>query len=197
MKFIKSLIENLKNPKKKSITLLVIYAIFFTVVFILINVGDSNNYNDVEKNNLDYEYIYKVYNNETIIEISGIYENNVDTFKYYGNNYVKKEGVVYLNGIPTQINFNIDDYKYEKIQLLIQNSESETTYKDSNKILYNINLTNYFELLNQENNCNIIDCNFILIPITVEKDKYINNVVIDLSSYYGYTYKIEITYNFL
>lgn len=200
MSFFSKIRESLKNPKTRSLTLLGIYAIFFIFVFILIGSGGNSQapvYIPEETTDTisSYEYIYKINNNEVINEITGTLKNNQDTFNYNGLNYNKKDGVIYFNNTPTTLDFDIDRYKYEKIELLIENSDSKTTYKDSNKVVYNINVNKYFTLLNEINNCSIIDCTMIEIPITVESDNYINHVIIDLSNYYGYKYNIEINYN--
>lgn len=195
--------EFLKDPKKKSLTLLGIYAIFFIFVFAVTSSGTSStpNYSPESKEkNIDttssYEYIYKINNNEVINEINGTYNNEEDTFNYNGLNYIKKDGIIYLNNTPVDnLDFDIDRYKYNNMELLIENSDSKTTYKDSNKIVYTMNVNEYFTLLNESNNCSNIDCTIIEIPITVESDDYINHVIIDLSNYYGYKYIIEINYN--
>ena len=203
MKFFNKIKENFKNPKKKSLTMLGIYAVFFIFVFIFINAGNSSTSNyteyiEEEKTDkiLNYEYVYKINNNEIINEIIGTYKDNEDTFNYNGLNYTKKDGIIYLNNTQIDnLDFDIDRYKYDKIELLIENSDSKTTYKDSNKTVYNINIDKYFKLLNEINNCELIDCTIIEIPITVESDNYINHIIIDLSNYYGYKYNIEINYN--
>ena len=154
MNFFRKVRENLKDPKKKSLTLLGIYAIFFIFVFIIIRFGETADYNyDYEKENgeettnevLNYNYSYKIENNKEVIEIVGTYKDKIDTFNYNGFNYIKENDIVYLNSEPIEIDFNVDKYKYDKIELLIENSDSETKYKDSNKIVYNINLPKYFE----------------------------------------------------
>ena len=61
-------------------------------------------------------------------------------------------------------------------------------------IPYNINVNKFLTLLNEVNNCNNIDCSYINVSIAVESNDYINNVLIDLSNYYGYKYTIEIIY---
>jgi len=202
MNFINKVRENLKDPKKKGLTQLAIYAVFFIFVFILLSTGNSSssNYSDyIEEESTDvvssYEYIYKINNNEVINQITGTLSNNEDTFNYNGLNYIKKEGVIYLNNTPTTIDFDVDRYKYEKIQVLLDNSDSKTTYTDSSKIVYNMSINEYFTLLNEPNNCSTIDCTIINVPITVESDTYINHVIVDLSNYYGYKYIIEINYN--
>ena len=204
MNFIKKIIENLKDPKKKSITLLVIYIIFFIIVFALINSRDSVDYNNdysKEENEtstikaLSYDYIYRIYDNENIVEIKGTYKDNINSFVYKGINYIKKNNIVYLDSVPTEIDFDVDKYKYDVIELLLENSDSQTTYKESKKVVYNINLSKYFELVNENNNCYNIDCNIISIPITIEKDEYSDSVLIDLSNYYEYKYNIELNYS--
>lgn len=201
MKFLSSVKEGLKDPKKRALTKLGLYGIFFVFVFILIGSGSNSptpNYIPEETTPTtvtNYQYIYKINNNEIINQITGTLKNNEDVFNYNGLNYNKKEGIVYFNNSPITIDFDVDKYKYEKIQVLIENSNSKTTYNDSNKIVYNLTADKYFSLLNEVNNCTNIDCTLIQISVTVEKDNYINHVIIDLSNYYGYKYNIEINYN--
>lgn len=200
MEFIRKVREWLKDPKKKALTQLGLYAVFFIFVFILIGMGGNSSTPDyikeaTNKEVTNYEYIYKINNNEVINEIVGTLNNSEDTFNYNGLNYVKKEGVIYLNNTPVTIDFDIDRYKYKNIELLIQNADSKTTYTDSKKIVYNMNVVEYFTLLNEVNNCSVIDCTIISVPITVEKDDYISYVSIDLSNYYGHKYIVEINYN--
>ncbi|MBR6690517.1 MAG: hypothetical protein IKL65_04225 [Bacilli bacterium] len=201
MNFFKKVNEDLKDPKKKALTKLGIYAVFFIIVFIFIGMGSNSTtppvYTEEETTNdvTNYEYIYKINNNEILNEITGTLNNNEDSFNYNGLNYIKKEDIIYLNNAPITIDFDVDRYKYNKIELLIENSDSKTTYTDNNKVVYNMSANEYFALLNEMNNCNNIDCTIINIPITVESDTYINHVIIDLSNYYGYKYIIDINYN--
>ena len=200
MEFIRKVKEWLKDPKKKALTQLGLYALFFVFVFILISMGDSSSTSDyipenTNKEVTNYEYIYKINSNEIINQITGTLNNNEDAFNYNGLNYVKKEGVIYLNNTPVTLDFDIDRYKYKNIELLIGNADSKTTYTDSKKVVYNMNIVEYFTLLNEVNNCNIIDCTIINVSITVEKEDYINHVIIDLSNYYGFKYIVEINYN--
>lgn len=201
---IKKIRENLKDPKKNALTQLTIYAVFFVLVFILIGISDSiskkQNVNYVEKPKEEakisnYEYVYSINSNEVINQIVGTLKEDEESFNYNNLNYIKKEGIIYLNNIPVTLDFDVDRYKYEKIELLIENSDSKTTYTDSEKIVYNMNVSEYFTLLNEPSNCGIVDCTYVNISMTVESDKYINHVLIDLSNYYGYKYIIEINYN--
>lgn len=200
MKFLKSVSEGLKDPKKKSLTKLGLYGIFFVFVFILISSGGNSStstYTREENNDTvtSYEYIYKINNNEVINEITGTLKDSEDSFNYNGLNYKKLNGIIYFNNISTTIDFDIDKYKYDKIELLIENSDSKTTYTDNSKIVYSLTALEYFTLLNEANNCSTIDCTIINVPITVETNTYINHAIIDLSNYYGYKYNVEINYN--
>ena len=191
--------EFMGDPKKKALTQLALYGIFFIFVFMFINAGSSSttDYIPSETTNTvsSYEYIYKINNNEIIEEITGTLQNNEDVFNYKGINYNKKEDIIYLNNEPITLDFDIDKYKYDKIELLTLNSDSKTTYTDNNKVVYNMSMKEYFTLLNENNNCENMDCTLINALITVESDDYINHVIIDLSNYYGYKYNIEIHYN--
>lgn len=157
----------LKDPKKKSLTQLGIYVVFFIFVFIIISMGESNDSKNIvieskkEKdviNNYSYKIdILELGVNNTIV---GSYENNLYTFDYNGVIYEYKENSDNLENI-----FEIERYSYFEIEKLIEKSESETTYKDSNKKIYNINL---------ENDINI--------SLTIEKDKYINHAILDYNN---------------
>ena len=191
--------EGLKDPKTNALTKLGLYGIFFIIVFIVFASSNTNTPTYIPEENNDvvssYSYIYKINNNEVINEVTGTLKNNKDTFNYNGLNYTKENGVVYFNNTATNIDFDVDKYKYEKIELLIENSDSKTTYNDSNKVVYNIGVSKYFNILNETNNCNVLDCSLIQVQITIETDTYINNVLIDLTNNYGYKNIIEKNYN--
>lgn len=206
MNFFRSIRENLKDPKKKALTQLAIYGVFFIFVFILIKTSPTKNYDYYDYNYgntsestqtkevQNYEYSYKILNDEDIINVVGTYKDNKDTFNYNKLNYTKENGIVYFNNAPTEIDFDIEMYKYKSIEKLIENSDSKTTYKDSNKTIYNISIDKYFNLLNVENECED-SCKEIYAIITVESNDYIEHVVIDLSNYYEYLYTIDISYS--
>ncbi len=201
----------LKDPKKKSLTILVIYIIFFIIVFALISTSpspvilDSNKQDETDtKLSIDsYEYIYKITRQDDIIEIKGTLNKNEEIFTYNGLNYYRKDNVIsiYEDGILkeiTNLDFDIDKYKYNNIENLIQNStfEEKVVYKDnSEKSTYNINIYDYFNLLNEEDKCDSISCEEILINIIVESKENIEKVSIDLTNYYNYNYTVEINYS--
>lgn len=199
MNFIKKVRESLKNPKTRSLTLLGFYAVFFIFVFIVLSGGNSTTPNYIPEENTtevsNYEYIYNINSNDIINTITGTLKNNEDVFNYNSLNYTKKDSIIYLNGVETIIDFDVDKYKYNNIELLIENSDYNTIYKESDKVIYNMSANEYFTLLNEQSNCSNIDCTIINVPITVESNEYIYHVIIDLSNYYGYKYQIEINYN--
>jgi len=204
MNFFKRIRENMKDPKKKSLTMLGIYFIFFIFVFIIIGTNEtsntSSNYKDYieeEKEISGYGYIYKINDNGNIIEVTGTLSKNENTYNYNGNTYVKKDGSVYLNGEVTQEIFNTEKYSYSNIEKIIETSEfiEKTIYQDnSEKVIYNLTMDKYFSLIPDTNTCDINDCTLIKCSIMVESNKNINKVSIDLSSYYNYNHTIEINY---
>lgn len=208
MNFFRSIKEGLKDPKKRSLTLLGIYAIFFIFVFIFISSAPSNptpklpvdDNNEVDNNDTgkvdSYEYSYKIGND---ITVTGIHKLNEDVFTYNDINYYKKDNVIYLNdSVVENFEFDINKFSYDSMNELIKESEfeQETIYKDGNKkTSYNINVQKYFTFLNEENLCDNVDCSYIFASIEVDTKDYINSIIIDLSDYYGYEYKIEINYS--
>lgn len=203
MNYIKKIRENLKDPKKKSLTMLGLYLIFFIFVFLVIvpkEPSSSTNYTDyIENENkvISYGYIYKINDNGNIIEINGTLNSNENTYNYSGNNYIKKDGVVYLNGEITEEIFNTEKYSYSNIENIIENSEfiEKTIYQDnSEKVIYNLTMDKYFSFVSDTNTCDIKDCTLIKCSIVVESNENINRVSIDLSNYYGYNYIVEISY---
>ena len=208
MKFLRSIKEGLKDPKKKSLTLLGIYAIFFIFVFIFLSSAPTNpspklpvdDNKEVDKNDTgkveSYEYSYKVGNN---IIVNGVHKLNEDMFTYNNLKYYKKDNVIYLNdSVVEDFDFSLDEFSYESIREILKECEfqEETIYKDGNKkTTYNISTQKYFTFLNEFNACDTVDCSTTFVNITVNTKDYINSVVIDLTKYYGYDYLIEINYS--
>ena len=193
MSFFRWIKNNIKDPKKKSLTLLGIYFVFFAFVIIVLRTGNTSNYTQNVNNSNEtisgYDYIIR--NSNNTIEIQGTYKDNQNTFNYNGINYYKENNDLYIieNGEKKKIqelDFNIDIYSYQGIEKLIKSSKfiEKTIYNDNKeKIIYNISAQKYFELLDLENNCNELDCSIININITVESLDYINHVIIDLNEY--------------
>lgn len=189
--FIKIIKEGLKDPKKKAITQLILYIIFFTFVFLLIsNSNNKSNYkpnNEIVNDTLYYDYEININENNMISNITGIYSEDSELFNY--NNIEYNVLDIQDRVIENPLKYNISDYYYENIEELINKSEfvEKTIYKDSNtKTTYNIKINNYYD--NCIENC---DSNIV---INVFENEFINNVIIDLTGVYNYNYVIDIKY---
>lgn len=169
--FIRSIREGLKDPKKRAITKLCLYGIFFIIVFILINNSSRLN-NGINNNNIEptptkkeysYNYIYDINTNNTINHITG---------KSFDEN---------------------DFYSYDKMKALIDKCEfiESNTYKDESgnkitKTTYNIKASDYYDECT--GNCDSI------ITVTTYEKEFIYNVIIDLTSVTNYPYVINIEF---
>lgn len=138
--FIKSIREGLKNPKKKAITQLILYVIFFAIVFLLLaNAENKSDYVDIAKpkeKSISYDYIYDINQNNIIDHIMGTSSDENDF------------------------------YSYDKIKKLIEKSEfiEKTTYKDNNsKTIYNIKAKDYYD------EC-VENCDSIIVITVYETD---------------------------
>ena len=142
MDFIRSIKEGLKDPKKRSITMFVLYFIFFIFVYIVLHSADSKS-NIIVDDELDevesYEYIYKIIDNNTVTNIEGTYNKNRELFNIDGINYYKEDDIIYLGSDKSNIVENtfpfLNYYKYSSIQKLIDLSTfiNEVTYNDDSK----------------------------------------------------------------
>lgn len=204
--YYKKIKEFLANPKKKSLTMIGIYIIFFTFVFIYIKSHNTANINNEYKEeplisiNEDvvssYEYEADINKDTSKIFIKGTLYNNdqvlsIDNIKYY-----IKDNKLYLysdKSLVEEKEFPLDKIKYDIIKKIIEDNdyESKTEYKN-NKVKYeyiidNIEFAKYFdETNNNEGNVNI----------TIYQDKYIYNVIMDLSNYYNTNnYLMDIKYS--
>lgn len=174
--------DNIKNflsdPKKKSLTQLAIYAVFFIFVFIMIGTGKDNDSKNVvvetekEINKVNsYNYKIDITESGIINTITGFYKDNAYIFDYNGVTYIYKENKTYLNENIIDDVFKIDEYSYANIEKLMEYSESETTYKNSNKVTYRINMTEYISDQLSEKGMYDVDGGYL--NLTVEKDTYI------------------------
>ncbi len=205
MNFIKKIRENLKDSKKKSLTLLGIYFIFFIVVFALFNSAPQNepieNIEDIEEKEdvvTSYEYTYNISDINNSIEIKGTHKDTKDLFTYNGLKYYKENNILYIyqNNELNEISYldiDIDNFNYNNIIKIIDSSTfvDETSYSDnSSKINYSINIDDYLSILNIDKTNLEIN-----IPITVSKSDYIDEIQIDLTNYYKYKSIITIKYD--
>lgn len=205
MDFLRSIKEGLKNPKKKSITLLIIYFIFFVIVFILLGNSKTVTYENDNESNLDeplsfesYNYKIRVTNNELTDEISGTYYLGNTLFNFKGYDYFIENDILYIidNGFYCEagIDYNITKLLSDNIYELLSSAtlESTTTFKDESVITrYSISSKTfykyYFDLETD------IDT---LVYIDVKKiDENNQNIVIDLLNLGTTLSKIEIEYS--
>lgn len=215
----KKILEDLKNPKKKSIVMLSCYGIFFIFVFILIAMGNSNSdsnktYKDYMNNDTkqeiekedntvsNYEYSYKITDNANIVEVTGTKTKEKEIFTYNGISYYKQDNNTYLNDgtntLVTTPTFNTDLYNYEFIDNFFKekNAKEKTTYEDGTiKEIYSINSKEYFDYM-KEDKCTTVDCTNINVDVTINKNdkEQIEKVIINLTNYYKYNYLIELNY---
>ena len=173
--------EFLANPKKKSLTLIIIYAIFFGFVFLYINSSKPVDNIIIQNNNNDissYEYIYE-FNG---VKITGTYYNKKLVFNLDNTKYDIDESV---DMKELNINYPITELSYNNIDKFLDsiNYESKTEYKDGNNkyeyILNNQEFNDYFKL-------NVED---EVVTIIVYKKDYINEIEVNSS------YKIHVNYN--
>ena len=185
-----NIIENLKDPKKKSITLLLFYLIFFIFVFLVITPGERYirkeksipTQNDTSVISLDnivsYNFIFTINNNV----ISGTYYNKEALLYYNMNNYYIENDVLYRidNNRYYESNIEYNIVKLLKIFDLIKTLEeySNTNYKDGRTIITYLtsfnNFKKYYYGISDLNNSNI--------EINVEKNNNIlNKITIDLT----------------
>ena len=199
MSFFRSIRENLKDPRKKSLTLLAIYAVFFIFVFLVLNTkdGSSNNIvNDDKKvNNYNFKVTYKLDN--LIEQIDGSHYNDVILFKYNNESYFYKDNNVYKIKdnyyYNSQLKYDLNKIQINELYTLKDKltEEYKTTYKDNTiEINYSIDSnTLYNYLYSKESNLS----NTSYIKVT-NKDNKIKNITIDLNSLNIFIKQIEVEY---
>lgn len=203
--------EMRKDPKKRSIYLLIVYGIFFAFVFIYIKFNQYQTTPNIEEN-IDNEkttivddnndnvtgYEYKVTLNieNDVINIDGLFYNSNQIFTINDTKYYQNNSNIYLyddKSIVDKIEYPLNKFLYSNINTIIQNYqyESKTEYKDNNiKYIYN---------LSNEEIAKIFDDEYINegnVEITIyQNNDYIYKVEYDLTQYYNKSYKIIIEYS--
>jgi len=152
----KNIINNLKDPKKRSLTLLGVYLVFFIFVFLVIDSGKT--YTLKEKNiNFDkeetiteekidnYNYTFMLNNNI----VTGTFFNNTSLFTFESNNYYLENNITYVinndHYYESSIIYNVD--KLLNIGELMKNREeySTTSYKDGRSVVtYLVPLNDFY-----------------------------------------------------
>lgn len=171
MNYIKKIKEFLKDPKKKSLTQLGIYAVFFIFVFALLSSGGNSSSSTIEyeekkstfqnykeMTSYNYKITYTSLDNIDIVE--GTYFNNTSLFTLNNNKYYF-ENEYYL--------IDNDSYYLYNIQYNVLK-------------LFNVNLYNIFEYLEEES------------KTTYKDGKIETNYFIDTNKFYNYYYDLEGNY---
>ena len=207
----------LSDPRKKSITMLIIMVIFFslTVIGIRSNKGNvsnnslTNRYNtyDFSLNKIksaNYKFVLSLNNDETISAYEGKRNNNEELFSDGENNYYSYNDDFYkdIHGVLSKIDFRYKElfnpYYIDKIidkATFVKKEE----FNDKTKVYnYSVSTTTLIELFERK----IIDIEDPVNSIVLKTDSD-NNVVeidMDISSYgvfknYGKSVKINIKYS--
>jgi len=210
MKYIKELKEMLKNPKKKALTQLGFYVIFFIFVAILLRGADNKPAKIIEEQKSPIEfyedmksYHYKVtYTNFDKVDIiDGTYVDNISSFNFNNFKYYYDEDLYIIDNDSyylSNIEYNITKIFNNNFKTIIEDleEESKTTYKDgtivTNYTIDSNKLYNYlFDLeatYTYDNKCTII---------ITENENEIHNIVIDLTNLGLNLNKIEVEYSYL
>jgi hypothetical protein len=207
MNYIKKIREFLKDPKKKALTQLGLYGVFFIFVFILIN-SSSNSVNtpiiNEPKTPVEYyedmtSYDYKVtYTNiDKIDVIEGTYYNNTSLFTYNNLKYYYEDMLYVINNdsyILSNIEYDVSKIFNNNLHTIFDNlnEESKTTYKDG-KVVTNYTLDSNI-IHNYLYNIESTYTNLISVSIT-ENNDIITNITFDLTNLGLYLNKIEVEYN--
>lgn len=205
IEFFKNIKENLKNPKKKSLILIGIYVFFFIFVYFYLSASkdyedDYKDYSKEDTNSINsYEYKYEIIDNDNISFVEGVFKDNKEVFNYKKNKYYIRDDKIYLVSDilidASEYEFiNPIKYRYSNIGSILKLSKKieEIKYNNgSKKTTYSISLDDYNEVFKENLNCN--DCHDV--NIIVNESKYIDSILIDLSEYYTYNYKINLSYS--
>lgn len=146
MKYFKIIRDGLKDPKKKSLTLLGIYFIFFVFVYIVLNGSNSNQSSTaiVDKSifseyyNSISGYKYKItYNDlEGLKTVEGTYCKDKSLFTYNGMKYYFENDLLYLidndSYYLSNIEYNVSKLFNKNLYTILRDlkEESKTTYND-------------------------------------------------------------------
>lgn len=205
--------EFLKDPKKKSLTLLGIYAIFFVFVFAVTSPGKSSeidpsgsfvekkeeiSFLDNYKNMNGYEYKIEFIEDTITKNIEGTYYKDTTLFNFNNLRYFYENDLLYVIDNDTyslaNIEYNISKLLNNSFYTVLEQAkeDSKTTFNDgTSKIIYTIdsNIINkyFFEIESNYNSLNSIEI--------IMKDNYITNISIDLNNLNINLNQIKIQYN--
>ena len=207
MGYIRKIRELLKDPKKKSLTILGLYFIFFIFVFVFLNTAERPaNIPSEPKEKSPFEYYedmtgynYKItYTNMDKIDIiEGSYYDNKSIFTYNNVKYYYEDSLYVIDNDTYylgNIEYNISKIFSSNLSTIIEDldEQSKTMYKDGTIITnYTIDSNKIYNYLyGLESTYN----NLVSVNIT-ESANNIHNVVIDLTNLGLNLTKIEVEYS--
>lgn len=211
MNYFNKVKEYLKDPKKKSLTLLGIYVVFFIFVFAITS-GSSEpesisnyveqkeevSFLDNYKNMKSYEYKFEFIEDNATKHIQGSYYSNTTLFNYNGLRYFYENDLLYAidndSYYLSNIEYNITKLFNNNFYTILEQSkeDSKTTFNDNtSKIIYTIdsNIFNKYFLETETNFKSLTN-----IEITI-KDNYIINISINLTNLNLNLNQIKIEYS--
>lgn len=207
MNFFRSIKEGLKDPRKKSLTLLGLYAIFFIFVFLVLSSSSTptkgadtelTSAKDNYKEMTSYTYKITYTDNNLINVIDGTYRLNTSLFTYNTNKYYLESDLLYFidtnSYYLTNIEYNVKKLFNNNLSTILDSlqEESITTYNDGRKktsYILDANIFNnyYFETeSNYETNIGIE---------IIEENNFITHIIIDLTSLNINLTKIDVEYS--
>ena len=212
MKYIKEVRELLRDPKKKSLTLLGIYFIFFIFVYVVLNASSTSTptpvieeeekevLNTLENYKLMESYNYKItYTGLNKIDImEGIYYKGNSLFSYNNMKYYLEDFIYIIdNNTYYLANLEYDITKVFNNNLYnILNSASEglkTSYEDNiEEVNYYIDSNIMYKYLY---NIDINTYTNTVGIIVTKKDNIITNITLDLTNLNTNITKIDIEYS--
>lgn len=187
----------LKDKRKKSLVILVMYAIFFALIFLAIQLGTTPNYKltgvleDFRALN-NYNYSYTIAKDDDVEVV-------------YGKRFEEKRQLIYgdevfnfesgkLLGFPIA-EIDISKLEFNNIYLLI--SMGEQTFKDNMMEVYELPLSRFIKFMN---NVNITSDEVVIIRV-IYPGGNLSQIDLDLTNYVNYnqskfeSYSISINYN--
>ena len=204
------IIEDLKNPKKRSIMLLIFYGIFFFFVFLLFSKSETlpnvetnsqakeiNQEAKLEETSINsYDFKITINDLDNLVVIDGSYVDNISLFTLNNNIYYYKDKTYLIYDeyykvvdMPYNINklFNINELL--KDEYIEYNKE----YKDGRKEISYFIDSNTFYKYYYDLDSNYIDSKINI--IVIEQDSIINSILINLENLGINIKSIELSYN--
>ncbi len=172
------------NKRTKSISVLIMYVIFFTFVFLLISSGTHNYQRPVTEKepNVENNENFKLenitnYKLEIISTDNFTYDSSTNKVFYDGNYYE-------INNIPEIISkYDLTIFSPSNISKLLEVGTLESTNYIDKSDTYIIKISDFERIIH---NNEIVNDEYIKIT------KYESKIVLDLTNYYGYVVNIEL-----